>query len=74
MHRSFNSPSSRLSRWFADPLGDYNMRRGEIKPLLPAAVMAERPSKMHNFISYFVNGCFGGISVGMLLLLSSSYQ
>jgi hypothetical protein len=53
MHRSFNNPSSRLSRWFADPLGDYNMRRGEIKPLLPAAVMAERRSKMQYLTWFF---------------------
>ncbi|GJN03322.1 hypothetical protein PR202_ga20752 [Eleusine coracana subsp. coracana] len=56
MHRVFDNPSKGLISSRADPLADsgvYSMRNGEIKPLLPTAVMAELQSKIQYLTWFF---------------------
>jgi hypothetical protein len=55
MHRIFDNPSREYSRPCVDPLADsgvYNMKDGEIAPLLPETVMAKLREK-RQFLTWF---------------------
>ena len=55
MHRSFDNPSNEFFGPSVDPLGDsgmYNMKNGEITPLLPEALMTELRLK-RQFLTWF---------------------